>query len=196
MKYTAQPKKAAAPAKQAPLKVMPRQGKKVGFKRPTKGQRADRIAQAEPISKRELERIAREYVNRGVPVKRPLTELERIAESYIRKPSPSKLDRLAEAYMKAPAATRAKLPSPNILNSAKKTHIGELVKKKSAQLSKANLERIAKEYLNRGKRARGKRPLTRLEEIAEEYLRRPTKSKLDKLAEAYLRHVASKRVGK
>ena len=196
MKYTTQPAKAPTPAKQAPLKVTPRQGKKVKFKRPPKGSRADRIAQAEPISKRELERIATEYANRGKLVKRPLTELERIAESYIRKPSPSKLDKLAEAYIRqVPKAKRVKLPSPNILKP-KKTRIGELVKKKSAQLSKANLERIAREYLNRGNAARGKRQLTKLEKIAEEYISRPTKSKLDKLAEAYLRHVASKRVAK
>ena len=137
------------------------------------------------LSKKRLEAIANQYARQGKAANRPLTKLERIAEDYIKKPSPTKLERLAEAYIKRPKAkprVRLKSPSKTI---RKETVIGKLAKAKGTQLKKKELERIANAYASRGRSA--KRPLTRLEKLAEDYVNKPTPKKLDRIAEAYIK---------
>jgi len=137
------------------------------------------------LNKKQLEKIANEYASRGKAANRPLTKLERIAEDYIRKPNPSKLERLAEAYIRRPKPkprVRLKSPSKTI---RKETVIGKLARDKGAQLNKKELERIANAYAGRGQSA--KRPLTRLERLAEDYVNKPTPSKLERIADAYIK---------
>lgn len=141
------------------------------------------------LNKKQLEKIANEFASRGKAANRPLTKLERIAEDYIRKPNPSKLERLAEAYIRRPKPkprVRLKSPSKTILKtSGKETVIGKLAKEKAAQLNKKQLERIANAYAGRGQSV--KRPLTRLERLAEDYVNKPTPSKLERIADAYIK---------